>query len=56
MVKHSWGFEGPFPFREEALDRRQKLGDMSIGIEKINDCGCGGLCDSTEPCPMRKLS
>ena len=33
---------------------KRKLGFCRYGDPSCMVCGCGGLCDSTEPCPMQK--
>lgn len=46
------GRAGPFRFRADALAARP-LG-TAWPVQYASDCGCGGLCDSAEPCPMPK--
>lgn len=46
------GEAGPYPSREAALLARPP--GRSWPLRRVNDCRCGGLCDSTEPCPMAR--
>lgn len=46
------GLAGPYRYREDALAARPP--GERWPVRYVSDCGCGGLCDSTEPCPMRR--
>lgn len=45
------GLAGPYRWREDAV-RARPVGTL-WPVQRVREpCGCGGLCDSTEPCPM----
>lgn len=46
------GPAGPYRWRDDALTARPP--GTTWPIFRVHECRCGGLCDSTEPCPMAR--